>query len=212
VKQTRFEATVKFTSVDPSISADRIKDVLENGLTNIETVIRSSVELSVSRAELPEVGEGPYILVTNAPHMRLRTAQRFETADERAKFAALLRENEEFLLNNGWGDFVVHIEATYEDRIDAYDKSDEACPTCGCEPGDGVTKGCKDPDGCGYWIPDGYDEHYADDASMPAPLATRPDSGYAGAERRIEPRPCVVCGCWVCTRNHNTDTYVPEEK
>jgi hypothetical protein len=29
--------------------------------------------------------------------------------------------------------------------------SDEACPTCGCEPGDGLTDGCDDPDGCGYY-------------------------------------------------------------
>jgi hypothetical protein len=29
--------------------------------------------------------------------------------------------------------------------------TDDACPTCGCVPGDGVTKGCTDPNGCGYW-------------------------------------------------------------
>lgn len=27
----------------------------------------------------------------------------------------------------------------------------EACPGCGCEPGDGVTKACAHPIGCGYW-------------------------------------------------------------
>lgn len=27
----------------------------------------------------------------------------------------------------------------------------EACPGCGCRPGDGITTGCFDPDGCGYW-------------------------------------------------------------
>lgn len=26
----------------------------------------------------------------------------------------------------------------------------EACPGCGCVPGDGVTLGCGHPDGCGY--------------------------------------------------------------
>lgn len=26
----------------------------------------------------------------------------------------------------------------------------EACPGCGCMPGDGVTEGCDDPIGCGY--------------------------------------------------------------
>jgi hypothetical protein len=28
---------------------------------------------------------------------------------------------------------------------------DEACPGCGCEPGDGVTEDCDDPAGCGFW-------------------------------------------------------------
>ena len=28
----------------------------------------------------------------------------------------------------------------------------EACPGCGCKPGDGATEGCDDPDGCGYSI------------------------------------------------------------
>ncbi len=27
---------------------------------------------------------------------------------------------------------------------------DDSCPTCGCAPGDGVTPGCKDTEGCGY--------------------------------------------------------------
>lgn len=27
----------------------------------------------------------------------------------------------------------------------------EACPGCGCLPGQGRTAGCTDPDGCGYW-------------------------------------------------------------
>jgi len=27
---------------------------------------------------------------------------------------------------------------------------EDACPGCGCEPGDGRTKGCADPDGCGH--------------------------------------------------------------
>jgi hypothetical protein len=26
----------------------------------------------------------------------------------------------------------------------------EACPGCGCMPGDGRTYGCADPDGCGF--------------------------------------------------------------
>ena len=31
------------------------------------------------------------------------------------------------------------------------DEDPEACPGCGCGPGDGRTKGCSDPDGCGYY-------------------------------------------------------------
>ena len=27
----------------------------------------------------------------------------------------------------------------------------EACPGCGCRPGDGRTEGCHHPDGCGFW-------------------------------------------------------------
>lgn len=27
----------------------------------------------------------------------------------------------------------------------------EACPGCGCMPGDGITEDCSHPDGCGYW-------------------------------------------------------------
>lgn len=27
---------------------------------------------------------------------------------------------------------------------------DDACPGCGCEPGDGITETCNNPDGCGF--------------------------------------------------------------
>lgn len=27
----------------------------------------------------------------------------------------------------------------------------EACPGCGCLPGDGITETCDHPDGCGYF-------------------------------------------------------------
>ena len=27
----------------------------------------------------------------------------------------------------------------------------EACPGCGCKPGDGYTEGCDHPDGCGFF-------------------------------------------------------------
>ena len=29
-------------------------------------------------------------------------------------------------------------------------KNPEACPGCGCLPGEGLTDGCEDRDGCGY--------------------------------------------------------------
>jgi hypothetical protein len=32
-------------------------------------------------------------------------------------------------------------------------EEEDACPGCGCMPGDGRTKGCTDPDGCGYFTP-----------------------------------------------------------
>lgn len=31
------------------------------------------------------------------------------------------------------------------------EEDDEQCPTCAAKPGDGLTDGCNDPDGCGYW-------------------------------------------------------------
>lgn len=31
------------------------------------------------------------------------------------------------------------------------DAKPDACPGCGCEPGDGVTTACQHPEGCGYW-------------------------------------------------------------
>jgi uncharacterized protein Veg len=37
---------------------------------------------------------------------------------------------------------------TMQDTIDECDV--EACPGCGCHPGDGVTPDCKHPEGCGF--------------------------------------------------------------
>ena len=34
--------------------------------------------------------------------------------------------------------------------IDEVEEDDEACPGCGCKPGDGVTATCFHPDGCGF--------------------------------------------------------------
>lgn len=28
---------------------------------------------------------------------------------------------------------------------------DEACPGCGCKPGEGITETCNHPQGCGFW-------------------------------------------------------------
>lgn len=44
------------------------------------------------------------------------------------------------------------VRVEYEDFIRQAESDDiEACPGCGCGPGDGLTAGCTDPDGCGYW-------------------------------------------------------------
>ncbi len=40
--------------------------------------------------------------------------------------------------------------AEARDNDDDNDDDDEACPGCGCTPGDGVTSGCNHPDGCGF--------------------------------------------------------------
>lgn len=37
-------------------------------------------------------------------------------------------------------------EAMYKENHE-----NEACPGCGCMPGDGVTETCNDPNGCGFW-------------------------------------------------------------
>lgn len=37
------------------------------------------------------------------------------------------------------------------------EQSADACPGCGCLPGDGLTPGCDHPDGCGY-MPQGFGE------------------------------------------------------
>ena len=46
------------------------------------------------------------------------------------------------------------LEADYADRHgdheDDCDCADEACPGCGCMPGEGRTDGCEHPDGCGF--------------------------------------------------------------
>lgn len=34
-------------------------------------------------------------------------------------------------------------------------RADDACPGCGCEPGDGLTDGCEHPEGCGYFREEG---------------------------------------------------------
>lgn len=43
------------------------------------------------------------------------------------------------------------------DKVLAFSKrfinedNEDGCPGCGVVPGDGVTKGCLHPDGCGFW-------------------------------------------------------------
>ncbi len=37
-----------------------------------------------------------------------------------------------------------------EPELDDGRPDPEACPGCGCVPGDGITDGCHDPDGCGF--------------------------------------------------------------
>lgn len=39
----------------------------------------------------------------------------------------------------------------FEAYANSGDEGNEACPGCGCQPGDGLTEGCEDPNGCGYW-------------------------------------------------------------
>jgi len=59
-------------------------------------------------------------------------------------------------------------------------KSDDSCPGCGCRPGDGVTKGCTAPTGCGY---------FADTAADNAPAAPRTErEKLADIAQHVEPR------------------------
>ena len=46
-------------------------------------------------------------------------------------------------------DFVGQLEI-YRDRMAEITVDPEACPSCGCVPGDGITDNCNDGEGCGY--------------------------------------------------------------
>ena len=36
--------------------------------------------------------------------------------------------------------------------LDRYpDLAEDSCPGCGCVPGEGLTPGCTDSNGCGFW-------------------------------------------------------------
>ncbi len=54
------------------------------------------------------------------------------------------RRPSQILLDSDW------IEEIVEELEDLLPKNPEACPGCGCLPGDGITDGCEDEDGCGY--------------------------------------------------------------
>lgn len=49
-----------------------------------------------------------------------------------------------------------------------------ACPGCGSRPGDGITPGCNDPGGCGYWKSQESEE---DDESACPGCGSRPGDG-----------------------------------
>lgn len=38
-----------------------------------------------------------------------------------------------------------------QQALHKWELDNEACPGCGCCPGDGITMGCDDPNGCGHW-------------------------------------------------------------
>lgn len=53
---------------------------------------------------------------------------------------------ESFALKKDDSDLI--FEAMYKPTV--FDKS-QSCPGCGCNPGEGLTEGCTDPNGCGHW-------------------------------------------------------------
>jgi len=55
-----------------------------------------------------------------------------------------LRVIETDSMGRGW--IVYFQRAQFDKRL-----SEDCCPGCGCEAGDGVTEGCDDEDGCGYY-------------------------------------------------------------
>ena len=75
----------------------------------------------------------------------------------------LIRERDE--LRDELREIERELEADYSDTVagraeeinadlDAIEEAldnDERCPGCGSEPGDGITEGCNDEAGCGYF-------------------------------------------------------------
>jgi formate dehydrogenase maturation protein FdhE len=58
-----------------------------------------------------------------------------------------LEEEVEFL-----GDAIKWLQQAQKEAIDELEReSAEACPGCGCKPGDGITESCEHPEGCGYF-------------------------------------------------------------
>lgn len=67
---------------------------------------------------------------------------------------SLLRSGGDFISYDGASSIeaaVEELEAMEDDDPEEEEESEEACPGCGCLPGDGLTEGCEDELGCGYW-------------------------------------------------------------
>jgi len=48
-------------------------------------------------------------------------------------------------------DSLDHLDLDGDERFEWSGKDEDACPGCGCKPGDGITDTCDHPDGCGYF-------------------------------------------------------------
>ena len=68
--------------------------------------------------------------------------------------AGVLTNNAGLVVRVGRREFQLTVVESTPSYLREPEEDPEACPGCGCRPGDGRTEGCKHPDGCGYWEED----------------------------------------------------------
>jgi hypothetical protein len=100
--------------------------------------------LNEIKEEIKELlSEAHGIVRCSEDYMALRRAESYWYAHIRIA----LDDESEFV-----GRSMVSMQSTIDELTVENDEYEleEACPGCGCEPGDGLTDDCEHPDGCGF--------------------------------------------------------------